>query len=58
MENYKVKLTVTYSTLIDVQAENEKEAEIKAKEEFYSGNVMKYMKDSEYYDGIDTNIVL
>jgi len=57
MKRYDVKIRVSLSTVIGIEAENENEAIEKAKEMYYNGDVMGYINESEYYDWNEVEVI-
>lgn len=56
MEKYGLRVLVTMSMLVEEKAVSELEAVKNVEAEYNSGMLMGYLKDSEYYDGIDTDV--
>lgn len=57
MKRYDVKIRVSLSTVIGIEAENENEAIEMAREMYYNGDAMGYINESEYYDWYEVEVV-
>ena len=53
MEKYMVKVKVSFSTLVEIEADTVEEAEGIVTEDYYNGMIMEELSGNEYCDGLE-----
>jgi len=57
MTKFEVKIQVSLSTVIEVEANSEDEAMLQAENLYYEDNLLGDIRFSEYYDGVKITVI-